>query len=169
MTSASEIETVSRQLAAHFLLAPDWQARLGHAIQTLHRIDARTFAGGAHSPETIQGIVRRTLDILFEIAAADPLTVARLYFDLLPRVPGHPLTAAVIGALSNGAAVLNLLRGYGAELDVLKDDVGASFIALHDLEQSHGMTDGFKDAIRKAMDWACAAGPHPQGGLHRIH
>lgn len=169
MTKASDIETVARQLASHFLLEPDWRSRLGGSVATLQRIDPQSFAGGAYAPETVQTIIDRTAEILFHIALSDPLTVARLYFDLLPRLPNHPLTSSVITALSDGRAVLELLRRHGAEFQIRRDDTGASFITVHGMDRVRGMDDSFKGAIRTAMDWADAVGPHAQGGLHWIH
>lgn len=168
MTQSSDIETIARQLAAHFLVAPDWKARLGGAVQTLQRIDAQTFARGAYTPEIIQAMVSRTAEILFNIAVSEPLTVARLYFDLLPRQPGHPLTASVIAALSDGAALVRLLRSHGINLEMAKDEAGSTFITLHGTDQARDMANSFKEAIQKA--WVDAAvEPRPQGGLYRVH
>lgn len=168
MTQSSDIEIIARQLAAHFLTAPDWKERLSGAVENLKRIDAEVFAKGAYTPEVIQTMVSRTAEILFDIAVSEPLSIARLYFDLLPRQPDHPLTASVIAALSDGPALVRLLRSHGTNLEMLKDDSGATFITLNGMEQTHQMSDSFKSAVQKA--WVDASiGPQPQGGLHRIH
>jgi len=169
MTETPNIEAVARQLAGQFLLARDWRAKLGRSVLMLDRLDCETFAGGIYSAKTVQAMAWRAAEILFEIAVADPLTVARLYFDLLPRRPEHPLTAAVIAALSDGPTVVKLLRAHGMALDVRKDESGSSFLTIHDMGVSHDLADPFKDAIRKAMDWSAMTGPQPQGGLHSIH
>lgn len=168
MTHSSDIETIARQLAAHFLMAPDWKTRLDGAVQTLQRIDAQIFARGIYTPEIIQAMVCRTTEILFEIAASEPLTVARLYFDLLPRQPDHPLTASVIAALSDGPALVRLLRSHGITLEMTKDEAGSNFIILYGMDGTHDMAASFMGAVQKA--WVDAeVGPQPQGGLYRIH
>ena len=163
MAEGSEMEEMARRVAAQVLVRPDWAHEVERACLPLRRIaeDCRSQGVGA--------IAARAETILRDIAAADPLTVARRYYDLLPRQPDHPLTSAVIAALSDGAKVMRMLRDCGADIAMRKDDTGDNYLAIHDLSRTADMGDAFKTALMTAMTWAATEGPKPRGELHLIH
>ncbi len=163
MSDRAEVEAVARQVAAQILVRPDWVRGVDYMCQPLRRI------AEAGPRETVAAIAVRAETILRDIAAADPLTIARRYYDLLPRQPDHPLTGAVIAALSDAPTVMRMLRACGADLAVRKDDSGENFLAIHDLSGAVDMGDAFKTALMTAMTWAATAGPRPQGDLHTVH
>lgn len=164
-----DTEMLARILAARMLRAPDWADRLDEVCRGLHDAAEHPAAPGPHAPETLRAIAARAEAILRHIAASDALTVGRLYFDLLPRDPAHPLAAAVTAALGDGRAVLRMLRDSGLRLDVRKDDAGTSFVTIHDMERAQGLSDGFRAAILEALALTAQLAAPPRGRLHPIH
>lgn len=161
MPRKDTIETLARNLAAIVLHDPAWNTRLDDLCTSLHRAAAHIKPNGH-----MAAVVRRAETILREIAASDPATIGRRYFDLLPRQPEHPLTAAVVQALSDRATVLSMLRDAGVAPRLLKDDDGTTFIVLDGLDDAHDLSDGMKRAILEAMT---ADALPPRGGLHVLH
>lgn len=155
------VETLARNLVTLVLHESDWAERLDDLFAALHRAAARI-----QPPSRMVAVVRRAETILRDIAELDAASIGRLYFDLLPRRPDHPLTAAVIAALSDRETVLSMLREAGISPRLLKDDDGTTFIVLDGLDAAKQLSDGMREAIRVAM--TVPVGP-PQGGLHTLH
>lgn len=158
---ADTVEQLARNLASIVLHDPAWEGRLEGLCETLHRAAAHIKPMGI-----MAAVVRRAETILRQISAADPVTVGRLYFDLLPREVTHPLTAAVVRALSDRDTVLAMLRDAGVSARLLKDDSGITFIILDGLDRARDLSEGMKQAILEAMT---AEAPPPRGGLHAVH
>lgn len=161
MSRHDEIEALARNLASIVLYDADWQDRLderctslGHAATQIKPVRKMT------------AVVARAEGILRHIAQADALTIGRLYFDLLPRNPTHPLTEAVLAALQDRKAVLDMLRAAGMQPRLLKDETGTTFIVLDGLDDASDLSDTMKAAIRAAMT---APAEPPRGGLHAMH
>jgi|GEM_PF-1955496 hypothetical protein len=169
MSTHADEEILARALAAQVLKAPDWAARLDAICSAMREAAGRASTPAPHTPRTLRRVAIRAETILRHIARSDALTVGRLYFDLLPRDPAHPLSAAVVAALSDGRAVIRMLRESGTRFDVHKDGTGANYITVHDLDHAGGLGDGFKTAIIRALALTAHVGSPPQGGLHRIH
>lgn len=161
MTRKDTIEALARNLTTIVLHDPAWNARLDDLCGALHRA-----AGHIKPAGHMLAVVRRAEAILRQIAQSDPATVGRLYFDLLPRQPDHPLTAAVVAALSDRATVLTMLRDAGVRPRLFKDEDGTTFIVLEGLDQARDLSPGMKDAIVAAMT---AEALPPRGGLHAMH
>lgn len=169
MSTQANEELLSRALVAQVLRAADWHERLDQICANIQRAGENTPAAAANPPATMRRVATRAQDILREIAASDALTVGRLYFDLLPRDPQHPLTNAVIAALSDRRAVVRMLRECGTKVDVRKDEEGVDYLTIHDVEHADGLGDGFKRAIQTAMTLSTELGRRPHGDLLPIH
>jgi hypothetical protein len=161
MSMHADVETLARALAQQVLKASDWPERLDAICQDMQ--DA------ARKPGNMRDVAERAEAILRHIAQSDAMTIGRLYFDLLPRDPANPLSAAVMAAFSDGNAVIRMLRESGLRLDMQKDDVGENFIIIHDLEQAEGLGDGLKLAILRALSLTAQLASPPQGVLHYVH
>lgn len=155
------VETLARNLVSVVLRTGDWADRLDDRLAALHRA-ARRIRPDGH----MAAAVRRAEAILRDMVRLDAATIGRLYFDLLPRQPDHPLTAAVAAALSDRDVVLAMLRAAGISPRLLKDGDGTTFIVLEGLDEAEALSDGMKEAIRAAMT---VAAPAPRGGLHTVH
>lgn len=169
MSMRADQETLARALAAQVLRAEDWVERLEGICLAMRVAAERVPAHSPHTPETMRAVAARAEAILRQIANADPLTIGRLYFDLLPRDPDHPLTKSVVAAFSDGRAVIRMLRDSGTRLDIQKDDTGENFVTIHDIKQAKGLGNGLKNAIIRAMALTAEMGCPPQGDLHRLH
>lgn len=161
MPRTDTIEDLARNLASIVLHDSAWDRRLDDLCAALRRA-ANHIKPGGH----MAAVVSRAETILRQIAVSDPVTVGRLYFDLLPRQPDHPLTAAVIKALSDRDTVLAMLREAGVAPRLLKDDCGTTYIVLEGLDDANALSNGMKRAIVEAMT---AEAPPPRGGLHTMH
>lgn len=161
MRTRDDVEGMARKLAAVVLQDEDWQQRLDELCAALARAAAHL-----RPARRMSAVVARAEAILRHITDADLVTIGRLYFDLLPRRPDHPLTQAVVTALSDRNAVLAMLRAAGMQPRLLKDEDGDTFIVLDGLDEAHDLSDGMKAAIRAAMT---APAEPPRGGLHVMH
>ena len=155
------VENLARNLVCIVLREGDWAERLDDLFAALHRAAHRIRPAGI-----MASVVRRAESILRDMTRMDAASIGRLYFDLLPRQAEHPLTAAVIAALSDRDTVLSMLREAGISPRLLKDDDGTTFIVLDGLDEAEDLSDGMKEAIRAAMT---VPAPTPQGGLHTLH
>lgn len=169
MDKQADREALARALAAQVLKAPAWAERLDTICQNMALAADRPVPGAVHAPAFMRAVAERAEAILRHIAQADPLTVGRLYFDLLPRDPNHWLTARVMAAFHDGPAVLRMLKDHGTRLELLKDDSGENYLAIHDLGQASGLSDGFKVAIIRALAMTAHLGQPPKGELHSVH
>ncbi|MCR6631220.1 MAG: hypothetical protein NVV74_14880 [Magnetospirillum sp.] len=161
MSSAESVEGLARKLASIVLRQEDWRERLDGLCAAL-----AAAAGRVRSARRMVAVVARAEAILRHVAVADAATIGRLYFDLLPRQPGHPLTEAVIAALSDRGAVLDMLRAAGMRPRLLKDGDGTTFLVIDGLDEAAALSDGMKAAIRAAM---AADAPPPHGPLQVMH
>ncbi|MGE5515016.1 MAG: hypothetical protein ACM31D_04260 [Bacteroidota bacterium] len=161
MTQRDDTESLARNLASIVLHDPQWRDSLDERCAALVNAASRI-----KPVRKMTAVVKRAEAILRHVAEADALTIGRLYFDLLPRTPGHPLTEAVLAALSDRRAVLGMLREAGMQPRLLKDEAGTTFIVLDGLDDAPDMSDTMKAAIRAAMTAPAEA---PRGGLHAMH
>lgn len=161
MSRREEIETLARNLASVVLGDPEWREGLDDRCAAL--VEA---AGKIRPVRKMTAVATRAGAILRHIAAADVLTIGRLYFDLLPRDGDHPLTRAVMQALRDRRAVLDMLRAAGMQPRLLKDEDGTTFIVLDGLDDAADVSDTMKAAIRAAMG---APAEPPRGVLHAVH
>ena len=160
MAYRDEVEAMARQLVRVILRNPRWDDRLDDLCHSL-RVDAAE----ASPRQTMIAVAARAETMLRHIAQGDYVAIGRLYFDLLPEI-GHPLTDAVIAALSQPAAALRLMRESGLEPQVRKDESGTSFIEIEVPDHSHALCDATRDAITAAMT---SVGEEPLGALRTIH
>lgn len=161
MSGYDDMEDLARNLAAMVLHEPCWRDHLDERCAALARAAARI-----RPVRKMRAVVKRAEAILRHVAEADAATVGRLYFDLLPRDCAHPLTRAVMAALSDRRQVMDMLRAAGMRPRLMKDEDGTTFLVLDGLDEATALSDGMKAAIRAAM--ITPAGP-PRGGLHVMH
>ena len=160
MAHRDNVETMARHLVAIVLRNPRWDSRLDELCLSL-REDARR----ASPRPAMMAVAARAETMLRHIAQRDYVAIGRLYFDLLPAA-GHPLTEAVILALSQPAGALRLLREAGLEPSLRKDATGASFLEVEIPDRAADICDTTRDAIVEAMT---SGGEAPQGALHTLH
>lgn len=160
MAQFDTVEVMARQVAAAVLRNLRWRQRLDETCQSLH-----ADAALATPRQTMVSVAKRAEAILRHIAQADPISIGRLYFDILPPQP-HPLTVAVISALSQPEAVVQMLRDAGMAPQLRKDGSGASFIEIEAPDDHHQMSPATRAAITSAMT---SVGEEPQGALRTIH
>lgn len=168
MTKPAQVEALSRALAARVLKEADWSVRLEPICQAIRQAGNTNAPGAALSLKTSQAVAARAEAILREINSLDPLDIGQRYFDLLPRQDSHPLTAAVIAAL-DGPAVIRMLRACGTRVEIHKDETGASYIEINDLDRHGQMGEGMKAAIRHALAVTAEISQAPLGALHALH
>lgn len=161
MARYDSIEEMARQLAAYCLRDPRWEDRLEEICRTL-RADALR----AEPRRPMIAVAARAEAMLRHIFHCDPVSIGRLYFDLLPRQPGHPLTERVIAALADPANAIALLRDAGLHPRVGKDDDGTSVIEISLPEETPALCDAARDAIVTAL---LAGETAPRRAIHTIH
>jgi len=160
MARCDNVEIMARQLVGVILRNPRWNDGLDDLCRTLH-VDAAK----ASPRQTMIAVAARAETMLRHIALGDYVAIGRLYFDLLPEI-GHPLTDAVITALSQPASALRLMRESGLEPQLRKDENGTTFIEIEVPDHSHALCDATRNAIATAMT---SVGEDPQGALRTIH
>lgn len=160
MAHTDIVEMMARQVVATLLRNPRWQERLDPVCQSLHEDAAR-----AHPRRIMQAVAVRAENMLRHIAQGDYVAIGRLYFDILPGA-GHPLTEAVIEALSQPESALRLLRESGLEPTLRKDGTGASFLEIDVPDFDHDLCGATREAIIEAMT---TVGEEPSGPLHTLH
>lgn len=161
MHTPDEIETLARELAGSALRQQDWRLQIDPLCAALAQA-----APQIKPARDRKAVLARAAFILRHMATTDFATLGRLYFDLLPPDNNHPLTSAVLAALSDRRAVLDMLRAAGMEPRLMKDEDGTTFLVIDGLEQADGLSPVMKDAIRAAMT---VDAPCPHGGLHALH
>lgn len=165
----SQVEALSRALAARVLLSPDWLQFLDSICKVINHLGNTTIPGAILPLKTSRAVAARAEDILRDISTLDALSIGRRYFDLLPRDETHPLTMSVIMALNDGTAVIQMLRASGTAVTILKDDCGTSFIEIGDLHRARNLGEGIKTAIHNALAITAEISPQPQGNLRHLH
>ena len=162
MARFDKVELMARELAAILLRNLRWRQLLDETCASLHADAAR-----ATPRQVMMAVAVRTESILRHIAQADLISVGRLYFDILPPEP-HPLTVAVIEALSQPESVVQMMRDAGMAPQVRKDAAGVSYIEIETPDDSHQMCAVTRDAVFAAMT---SSGDEPAQRLpmHTLH
>lgn len=155
------VERLAKQLAAQILRDPHWDRHLDQLCQMMHA-DARM----GKPRRTLTRAALRAEAILRHIAEAEPATIGRLYFDLMPSQPGHPLTNAVAEALATPETALRMLRDAGLNPQVLKDGNGENYIQIDTPDRTHALCEAARAAIVAAMTGGRRP---PVGRLVAIH
>lgn len=160
MAHYDKVEQMARQVVAILLRNPRWDARLDALCQSLHDDAAK-----ATPKRTMMAVAARAETMLRHIAQGDYVAIGRLYFDILPAA-GHPLTDAVIKALSQPDAALRMMREAGLHPQVRKDDTGTNFLEIDVPDFGHDMCAATRQAVTAAMT---TVGEEPTGALRTVH